>query len=187
MYHLELRMGVHQARAFNLSPEDLNERFLLPLSSGRFVRHEDRDWIPERTRVIVYEAPELRPDQMGMGKGWVNVQKHGHDVTERVLAAVQQTAVRNPTAEALKQRLLGRLAAGAVPLSEVLALAAEMSKGQRFSEQAATAELAVWDLLHRDELVLEAGGQSVPQTEWQWLLIDHRSWVDQGADVRLTR
>lgn len=180
-------MGVHQARAFNLSAEDLNERFLLPLSSGRFIRHEDQDWIPERTRITIYEAPQLRPDQIGMGKGWANVQKHGQDVTERLLAAVQQTAVRNPTAEALKERLLGRLAAGAVTLNEVLALAAEMSKGQRFSEQAAVAELAVWELLQRHELVLEAGGQPVPQTEWQWLLIDHRSWVDADADVRLTR
>lgn len=180
-------MGLDQARAYNLTGEELNSRFLTPLTSGHVIGFGDKEWIPEKTRVIVYEAPELRPDQIGMGKGWANVQKLGHDVTERVLATVQQTAVRNPTAEALKQRLLGRLAAGSVTLTETLALAAEMSKGQRFSQQAAVAEMAVWELLQKDELVLESGGLPVPQTEWQWLLMDHRSWVGEDADVRLTR
>jgi hypothetical protein len=137
--------------------------------------------------VLVYEGPELRPDQIGMGRGWPNVQKHGHEVTQRLLASVQQTAIRNPTAEALKQRLLGRLAAGSVTLAEVLALAAEMSTGQRFSGQAAIAEVAVWELLEKHELVLESDGQPVPQTEWQWLLMDHRAWLGADADVRLTR
>lgn len=180
-------MSSDQARAYNLSEEDLNERFLLPLTSGRVVSYGDKDWIPEKTRVIVYEGPQLRPDQIGMGRGWPHVQKHGQDVTQRVLGSVKQAAVRNPTAEALKQRLLGRLAAGPVTLGEVLALSAEMSTGQRFSVQVATAEAAVWELLQQDELVLESDGQPVLQTEWQWLLSNQRSWLDVDTEVRLTR
>ncbi len=187
MYHLELRMATDQERAYNLTEGDLNELFLTPLTSGRVVSYGDKEWIPAETRVTVYEGPQLRTDQIAMGRGWPNVRKHGHDVTERLLANVKQTAVRNPTAGALRERLLGRLAAGSVTLSDVLAMAAEMSKGQRFSEQVAAAELASWELLQQHELVLESDGQPVPQTEWQWLLMDYRAWVGLGSEVRLTR
>jgi hypothetical protein len=187
MYHLELRMSSDQARAYNLSEADLNDRFLLPLTSGHAVSYGDKEWIPEKTRVIVFEGPPLRPDQIAMGRGWPNVQKHGQDVTERMLGSVKQTAVRNPTAEALKQRLFGRLAAGPVTLGDVLALSAEMSTGQPFSGQVAIAEAAVWELLQHDELVLESDGQPVLQTEWQWLLGSHRAWIGSEPEVRLSR
>jgi hypothetical protein len=187
MYHLELRMGIDQARAYNLTEADLHTRFITPLTSGRTIEYGDKEWIADKTRVSVFEAPQLRPDQIAMGRGWPNVQKNGQDVTERVLAAVQRTGAANSTSAALKDRLLGRLSAGSVTLSEVLTLAGEMSKGERFSQQAAVAEMAVWDLLHQDELVLESGGLPVPETEWQWLLMDHRAWVDADPEVRLTR
>ena len=180
-------MSSDQARAYNLSEEDLSVRFLVPLTSGHPVSYGDKEWIPEKTRVIVYEGPHLRPDQIGMGRGWPHVLKHGQDVTQRMLATVKQTAVRNPTAEALKQRLLGRLAAGPVGLGEVLSLAAEMSTGQRFSAQVAIAETAVWALVQQDEVVLESDGDAVPQSEWQWLLANHRAWIGADGDIQLTR
>jgi len=187
MFHLELRMGVHQARVFNLSADELNRRFLVPLTSGRQIRHEEEDWIPAKTRVTVFEAPQLRPDQIGMGRGWASVQKQGEDVTERMLAAAGQNRLADPAVEALKERLLGRLAGESVSLPEALSLAGEMGRGRRFSEQAAVAERAVWELLHTQELVLEADGQAMPETEWQWLVMDQRSWVDGAGGVRLTR
>ncbi len=59
-------------------------------------RPGERKWAPERAKLTIYEGPELRPDEIGVGRGWGNVTKYGTDVTGRLLSA--ETA--EPTAGA---------------------------------------------------------------------------------------
>ena len=75
MFHVELRQFPHVARAFNLTREQLDERFVRAWVSGVPVEHEDRRWAPDRARLAILEGPELRLDEIGMGRGWATVGK----------------------------------------------------------------------------------------------------------------
>ena len=86
MFHVELRQFPHQARAFNLSREELDTRVIAPWVAGRAIELDDRRWSPERARLTIYESPHLTPDQLGMGRGWQSVTRDGVDVTARLLA-----------------------------------------------------------------------------------------------------
>ncbi len=151
MYHLQLRMRPYMTRAFNLTAEELTGRFLAPLVNGRELVYNDREWSPRKTTVTVYEAPELPVEQIGMGRGWGNVQRSGTDVTERILSRARGQKARHPALDRLQARLAGRLSAGPVTLGEVLVLADDLMHGSRVSERLAVAELAVWELLARGD------------------------------------
>ncbi len=73
MFHVELRQFPHQARAFNLTRDQLEARILGPWVSGGSIELDDRHWLPDRARLTIYEGPHLAPDQLGMGRGWQNV------------------------------------------------------------------------------------------------------------------
>ncbi len=76
---------MHAARAFNLDGDQLERRFLAPFRAGRVFNYEDREWDPRDTQMAVFEGGHLRPDQMGLGRGWATVEKHGTDVTAQVM------------------------------------------------------------------------------------------------------
>ena len=70
MYHLELRQFPHVSRVFNLTRDDLERQFVRPWVAGVIIEHDDRRWAPERSRLKILEGPELRQDELGMGRGW---------------------------------------------------------------------------------------------------------------------
>src|ERR1700760_1357868 len=105
MYHVELRQFPHVARVFNLNREELESRFVRPYVGGTIIEHEDRRWAPERSRLKILEGRELRPDEVGMGRGWASATKHGADVTETVLAQARRGAEARPEVEALKDAI----------------------------------------------------------------------------------
>src|SRR5690242_12249984 len=153
VFHLELRQFPHVARVFNLSREELDARFARPWVSGTVIRHDDRRWAPERARLTIYEGPELRPDEIGMGRGWSTVGKTSREVTETVLAEAQ----RGAGADAAVQTFTARLRAEAttpVSFGEVVRLVAREYPHWRPSEQLAVAEQTVWEMLHRGGLTL---------------------------------
>ena len=121
MFHVELRQFPHQARAFNLTREELNARILAPWVAGAAVELDDRRWLPERAKLTIYEGPELAPEDLGMGRGWGNVTRDGAEVTARLL---DEVAHPPPVAE-LKRELLDRCADGAIPLHRLVDLAGE--------------------------------------------------------------
>src|SRR5436190_10395298 len=86
MFHVQLRQFPNVSREFNLSAEDLRARILVPWLTGEMVQSGDRGWAPERARLTIYEGPTLRPEDMGMGRGWQNVTRQGQDVTASLLA-----------------------------------------------------------------------------------------------------
>ena len=167
MYHVEMRMGMQVVREFNLSEEQLWVTFLSPLMAGREFIFEGHEFSPRQTRLKVYEGPELRPDQLGMGRGWQNVERSADDVTERVLARAREhtaaaaTAAAHdlPVAELLRERLIGRLSAGPIAAPELLAITAELMPGSSEAERREVARRAAWVLLERDVAQLVPSGR----------------------------
>ncbi len=169
MFHVELRMGMHVVREFNLSEQRLWLEFLAPLMAGQDFTLEGHEFSPRQTRLTVYEGVELRPDQLGMGRGWQNVERSASDVTERVLArAREHTAAaasktpepaRPAAAELLRERLIGRLSAGPIAAAEILAIASELVPDASDAERQQIAGHAAWALLVRDAAQLTPSGR----------------------------
>lgn len=101
VFHVELRQFPHTARAFNLSRERLHAQILVPWVRGNSVELDQQTFAPERAKLKIYEGPELLTVDMGMGRGWQNVERRGEDVTEHELQtakAASQPAVAAPAA-----------------------------------------------------------------------------------------
>lgn len=128
MFHVELRQFPHVTRAFNWTAEQLEARIVDPWLAGAPVEWEDRRWAPDRARLTIYEAPELRPDQIGLGRGWANVTKAGVDVTAELLA--RRAASERSALGELRDELLRRGAEGPLTLDQVAALADQASAEQ---------------------------------------------------------
>ncbi len=188
MFHVELRQRPHVARAFNLEEQEVTNGFLGPLVTGRALTYSDQEWDPKKTRLTVIEGPELRLEEMGMGRGWANAQRSGTDVTERLMSRAREQNQRHPALDRLKQRIAGRLDAGPLLLNRVVALTEDLMPGRRASERLAVAELAVWELLHERSLELGADratdGATLDEPEWQRHLLAWESWSEGGSCVR---
>jgi hypothetical protein len=182
MFHAQLRQFPNTTTAFNLNEEALRSRILVPWLAGKPVHWGDRSWDPGRARLTIYEGPELRVEQMGMGRGWANVTRSGRDVTEQLLAqahaAVQPPPASSSPLESLKQAILERcVAEEALPLPAVVELAAGSGLGARASERLALAEQAAWELLHRGQLILWRDGVPLGREEWQPTLLSWAAWT----------
>jgi hypothetical protein len=188
VFHLELRQRPHVAHAFNLPEQDVTVRVLSPLLAGRPFKYAEREWEPRKTKLTVLEGPELRLEEIGMGRGWANAQRSGTDVTERLIARAREQNARPPELDRLKQRIVGRIDAGPLPLQRVVLLTAELMPGRRASDRLALAEIAVWELLHERVVVLMAGGalgsETVAEPDWQAHLLSWECW--SAADAQAT-
>ena len=168
MFHVEMRSGMHVVREFNLSERELWTQFLAPLMADHEFVVAGHDFIPRKTRIKIYEGPELRPDQLGMGRGWQNVERSAGDVTERVLARAREFVATGsaggagaptpasaggapagapPATDALRERLIGRPSAGPVTIEEIVTIAADLMPESSPQERRAAAERAAVALL----------------------------------------
>jgi hypothetical protein len=187
MFHVEIRSGLHQVRMFNLTEQRLWLEFLAPLMADNDFTVEDHDFSPRHTRLTVYEGPELRPDQlMGMGRGWQNVERNATDVTERVLERARQhtaqqgrdaapdrqlpapagsslpaAAGSSPPAEAdlVRERLIGRIAAGPISAEEILGIVTELMPAGNEQQRLDVARHATWAVLERGGAQLTPSGR----------------------------
>jgi hypothetical protein len=180
VFHVELRQFPHQARAFNLSRDELDVRILGPWVSGAAVLLQDRQWVPDKARLTIYEGPELGSDQLGLGRGWANVTREGHDVTAALLAEVK----RPPAVSAFKADVITRCAGGAVSIGELVALAGERYPQSRVSERIGLCEQAVWELLHEGTVHLSRAGAPVAHEQWQATLLDWGAWGNDAVAIR---
>jgi hypothetical protein len=163
VFHVEMRMGMNVVREFNLTDERLWLDFLAPLMADREFVVEGHDFTPRHTRLTVYEGPELRLDQLSFGRGWQNVERTASDVTERVLARARQHSGHTPPAgeptpeaaappaavDLVRERLIGRMAAGPISAQEILDVATELMPEATDPERVAVAQRAAWALLER--------------------------------------
>lgn len=181
MFHVELRQFPHVAREFNLSDDQL-ERLVRPWVEGKVVEMGERKWAPERARLTIYEGPQLRPDEIGMGRGWSNATRSGQDVTARILQDAQSPAARPGELADVKLRLLEACAQGPIEVRESVRLAGVLAPGARASERVALAEQAVWELLHTGNLRMLQDGEEVTRDHWEPLLLSWATWGETGAE-----
>jgi hypothetical protein len=182
MFHLQLRQFPHVARAFNLTRDELDERFATPWASGAPIEHEDRRWSPERARLTIYEGPELRPDEIGMGRGWATVGKTSREVTETVLAQAHRGPQSRPTVEAFKEQV-AQAATTPLTFGAVVELAVAEYPLWRASERLALAEQAVWELLHQGHLAISGADGPIEPDCWQPVVISWSTWTSDGPDA----
>jgi hypothetical protein len=184
VFHLELRQFPHVARAFNLTREELDTRFSRPWVGGQVVELEDRRWAPERARLTIFEGPELRTDEIGMGRGWATVNKTSREVTEAVLADAQRGGQDRAAVDTFKAEVRG---AARTPVSfpDVLALAVAEYPQWRVSERVALAEQAVWELLYQGALKLVGPDGPIESDAWQALFLTWSTWVQEGPQTPL--
>ena len=145
-------MGMSVVREFNLDEREVWTRFLAPLMADRDFTLEGHDFTPRKTRIAIYNGPELRPDQLGIGRGWQNVERTGNDVTGEVLAKAREhvgvtRTTAPPTWEILRERAIGRLSAGPISYDEIVAMAANLMPDSTAGEQLAAGERAAVELL----------------------------------------
>lgn len=181
MFHVELRQFPHQARAFNLSRDELEARILAPWVTGAPIDLQDRRWTSEKAKLTILEGPELRPDEIGLGRGWNNATRSGIDVTDAMLEQAQRT--REAPADELKEAIVAACAGSPIALAQVVAVAAAREPERRPSELLAAAEQGVWELLHAGRLQLLRHGDTVPPERWQALLLSWSSWTAPDVTV----
>jgi hypothetical protein len=185
VYHLELRQFPHVTRVFNLDRAELDTRFLRPWIQGTIIDQDERRWSPERTRLKVLEGPAVRPEELGLGRGWGAATKDSEDVTDAVLAAAERGARARPEVEALKEQVVHR-ADRPIDFGAVVALAGDAHPGWRASEQLALAEQGVWELLHQERLTMLVGDEPVPRDGWETVVLRWSTWaVADGATYSL--
>jgi hypothetical protein len=173
VFHVELKQRPNTSRAFNLTAEELGQRFLAPLRAGQTVTYDEREWEPDKTRLTIYEGRALGPEEIGMGRGWQNVMRSGTEVTEQMLSAAPARVERPAEVDRLKERVLGRLTAGPQTLAEVVEMADQLLPEARPSQRLSLAELTVWELLH--EGTVELSGVA-GREEWQRVLLGWEAW-----------
>ena len=179
MFHVELRQFPHQARAFNLTREELDARILAPWAAGTPVQLDDRRWQPDRAKLTIYEGPQLEAEDLGMGRGWGNVTREGEEVTERLLVEVAHPP---PVAE-LKREVLDGCACGPLTLGRLVDLTGERYPQARVSERLALCEQAVWELLHEGAIQLMRTGVPMPRDDWQGVLLRWEAWAADAVTI----
>jgi len=92
VYHLELRQFPHKHHRFNLTERQL-QLVLIPWAHERVVDFGERKWNPQQATITVLEGPELEVSELSMGRGWRTAERHGEDVTERMLAAARTVQI----------------------------------------------------------------------------------------------
>jgi hypothetical protein len=183
VYHVELRQFPHATRSFNLSREELDARILRPWVAGQMLDLDEREWSPEKARLMIVEGPVLAPSDIGLGRGWASAVRAGEDVTERLLAEARSTLT--PTTEDALPAFKGDLRALAAPmtLAELVARAGERYPQWRVSERLALVERAVWELLHEGALSLRRDGDEVGREQWGATLLAWESWSASSVSV----
>jgi hypothetical protein len=181
-FHVQLRQLPYVARAFNLTGEQLSMRLLERWAAGKSVELQDRLWDPARARLTIYEGPELRADEIGMGRGWGNVTRSGTDVTAQMLAQAQGEP---DSSDALKTAIMTGCGSQPLTLGDVVLLAG--TERMRASERLARAEQAVWELLHTGMVRLVRDGASLSQEAWEAELLSWAAWRDGALVIEAVR
>jgi hypothetical protein len=181
VFHVELRQFPHVARAFNLTRNELEARILGPWVRKGAATLDDRRFTRDRGKIKIYQAPELGGEQLGLGRGWSNVSRTGDEVTGAMLEAAQREATRDPAVEQLKDELLARAQALALPLSDAVRVAVALQPAVASSTALSRAEQAIWEMLHENAIELLADNQPVDRQRWQPLLLEWDVWTGAHA------
>ncbi len=92
MFHVEVSRGVHRARVFNLSREDLVEKVVQPWLDDRQLVMGDRKWIPRESELKILDGPQMENADLSFGQGWANAERASEDVTRELLSTVPKAS-----------------------------------------------------------------------------------------------
>jgi len=165
-FHIELRHFPANFARFNLTEAELGSLILERWAKDEWVELGDRKWNPQQAKLTVLEGPEIALDQLTMGRGWRNAQRHSREVTETVLTRARQQATAKSLpaapdlalqADSLGLEVLAELGDGRVPLHRTWELAEKRGAFGIPSQSLALAEGAVCSLLRSGLIVILAG------------------------------
>jgi hypothetical protein len=194
-FHVELRHFPANFARFNLTEAELGSLILQRWAKDEWVEIGDRKWNPQEAKLTVLEGPELTLDQLTMGRGWRNAQRHSREVTETVLTrAREQATVKSVSpapdlelqGDSLGLELLAELGDGRVPLHRIWELAEKRGALGIPSQSLALAERAVYSLLRSGLIVILTGSAGedaeparVPDDESDAVLRALASWASR--------
>jgi hypothetical protein len=92
MYHIELRQFPHNMCKFNMSERELFDSVVLGWAQEKWIEMGDRKWNANQAKLIVLEGPHLPLEELAMGRGWRNAERHSKDVTEQVIERARQAS-----------------------------------------------------------------------------------------------
>ncbi len=91
MYHLELRQFPRNLCRYNLNAQELRA-ILDAWAREERVELGERSWDPRRARITIIDGPRVPNELLTMGRGWRHVQRHGANVTARMLTDARSRA-----------------------------------------------------------------------------------------------
>jgi hypothetical protein len=86
-FHVRLRRGLRTTDAFNLTEQEMRDRFAGFWRRGQPTTARGRTWPSHEARIQIIEGPALTADQRAKRRGWLNASELGEDVTERIVRA----------------------------------------------------------------------------------------------------
>jgi len=86
-FHVELSNGIHRARAFNLSREQLLTQVIAPWLEDLTVELGEQEWLPAESQLKILEGKHLDGPDLAFGQGWANAERASENVTKRELAS----------------------------------------------------------------------------------------------------
>jgi hypothetical protein len=122
VYHVELRQFPHNMCRFNLSERELVDTIVGAWAEDKWIEFGERKWNPHQARLTVLEGPQLAVEELAMGRGWRNAQRHSEDVTERVLEQARARQDAAAAAAASEAAAAGAGAAAGAADEQLLAL-----------------------------------------------------------------
>src|SRR5205807_3479117 len=91
VYHLELRQFPRNLCRYNLSTQELRA-ILDAWAREERVELGERSWDPRRARITIIDGPRVPNELLTMGRGWRHAQRHGANVTARMLMDARSRA-----------------------------------------------------------------------------------------------
>jgi hypothetical protein len=142
MFHIELRQFPHNMCHFNMTEQELFGTILDGWAREQWIEMGERKWNPHQAKLTVLEGPRIPVEQLSMGRGWPSAQRHGEDVTERVIAQAKQASqpAAVASAEGPAEQLQQLLGEDPEALLQAWRLAAERRRELTPSEALALAE-----------------------------------------------
>ncbi len=87
-FHVRLQRWLRTEDAFNLSEQEVRERFVDAWRRGEPIIIRGRTWVPRQATISIREGPALTSSQRSWGQGWMKAHEVGEDVTDRFLHSV---------------------------------------------------------------------------------------------------
>ncbi len=85
-FHVRLqRQVLFTEETYNLSEPELQRRFVEPWLTGKPIIIKGRTWVPERSRIVILEGPDLTSTQRSWVQGWTKAIELSENVTDRFL------------------------------------------------------------------------------------------------------